>query len=189
MIVLREPVRSCERPGFDLTAVGRDSEIGNCGVLGLTRAVRHHSGVSRTLGHRDRIERFGEGADLVHLDQDRVGQPLADPIGKSLGVGHEKIIADELAAIPQGFGQRRPAFEVVLGTAILDRQDRVLLGQIGEIGDHPCLVEGLALPFQMIFAVLEELGGGDVESEPEVLAWGVTRLLSRHHDERERRVG
>ena len=47
----------------------------------------------------------------------------------------------------------------------------------------------LALAFQLVLAVLEELGGGGVERQHEVLARLVARLLDRLHDEVQRLVG
>ena len=44
---------------------------------------------SRATRQLDRLERLGERADLVHLDQDRVGDLLLDAALQALGVGHK----------------------------------------------------------------------------------------------------
>ena len=48
------------------------NQIGNCAVLGLTRAMRHHIAVARPVRHIDGLQSLGQGADLVDLDQHRV---------------------------------------------------------------------------------------------------------------------
>ena len=47
----------------------------------------------------DRVERLGERADLVHLDEDRVGRTAVDAHLETLGVRHERVVADELHAV------------------------------------------------------------------------------------------
>jgi hypothetical protein len=44
-------------------------------ILGLARAVRHHGRVAGAVRHVDGVQRLGQRADLVDLDQDRVGGP------------------------------------------------------------------------------------------------------------------
>ena len=41
-------------------------------------------------------ERLGERADLVDLDQDRIGEPALDAVGKPRDVGDEQIVADDI---------------------------------------------------------------------------------------------
>ncbi|MEY5012337.1 MAG: hypothetical protein RLY69_52, partial [Verrucomicrobiota bacterium] len=45
LIVLRDPVRAAHRASLDLTAVGRDSDVSDRAVLGLTGTVAEHGGV------------------------------------------------------------------------------------------------------------------------------------------------
>ena len=47
-------------------------------VFGLARAVADDGGVAGALGHLDGGEGLGQRADLVDLDQDRVGNALVD---------------------------------------------------------------------------------------------------------------
>src|SRR3546814_4779082 len=57
-----------------------DGEVGDGGVLGLAGAVRHHRRVGGGVRHLHRLQGLAEGADLVHLDQDGVGDALADAL-------------------------------------------------------------------------------------------------------------
>src|SRR5580765_1333661 len=73
LVVLGDAVRPGQRPGLDLERIHPDRDVRDGRVLGLAGAVGDHRGISRSLGHLDRRESLGEGADLIHLDQDRVG--------------------------------------------------------------------------------------------------------------------
>ena len=79
--------------------------------------------------HLDGIQRFGQRADLVELDQDRVGGLLLDAACEVVDVRHEEIVADDLAAVANLGRQQGPAFPVALITAILDGVDRVFVDQ------------------------------------------------------------
>ena len=101
LVVLGDPVAAGRRAGLDLAAVGGDGEVGDGGVLGLARAVRHHRGVAAAVRQLDRVERLGERADLVDLDEDRVGDAGVDAAGEALDVGDEQVVADELHAVAE----------------------------------------------------------------------------------------
>src|SRR3546814_1966165 len=105
-------------------SVGGDGEVGDGGVLGLAGAVRHHRRVGGGVRHLHRLQGLAEGADLVHLDQDGVGDALADALGEALRVGDEDVVADELHLAAEALGERRPAVPIVLAHAVLDGEDR-----------------------------------------------------------------
>ena len=112
--------------GLDLAGVGGDGEVGDRRVLGLARAVRDHGRVAVALRQLDRVERLGQRADLVHLDQDRVGDARARCRARGAR-GWSRRGRRRRA----GRGRRgarvsaRPAVPVVLGEPVLDRDDRV----------------------------------------------------------------
>src|SRR5262245_45847520 len=64
-VVLRDPLAPRGRPGLDLTGAHRHDEVGDRGVLGLARAVRHDRGPARAPGQVDRLDRLGQRPDLV----------------------------------------------------------------------------------------------------------------------------
>ena len=80
-------------------------------------------GYSRSNAFEPRVVRHL--AQLVHLDEDRVGDALFDAAPQPLRVGDEEVITDELAAIPDPLGEELPAIPVLLGHPVLDRYDRV----------------------------------------------------------------
>lgn len=133
--------------------------------------------------HIHGVQRLGQGADLVDLDQDGIGQALAYARGQTARIGHEQVIAHQLNAITQTVRQQLPAIEVVLGATVLDRDDGEALDQIGQVADHAVGVEGLALARQVVLAVLEELGRSDVEAQVEVLTRQIASRLTRLGDE------
>ena len=87
------------------------------------RDDRRVSGAAR---HRDGVERFRDGADLIQLDEQRVADAFRDPLLQDLRIGHEHIVADELHAIAERPRQRLPAVPVAFGDAVFNRHDRIL---------------------------------------------------------------
>src|SRR5690606_37851611 len=106
-------------------------------VFGFAGAVRDDGGIPGTLGHFNGGEGFGERADLVDLDQDRVGNTLVDSLLQDLGVGNEQVIAHQLHFLAQLVGQQLPAIPVVFGHAVFNADNGVFVApggqQVGEI--------------------------------------------------------
>ena len=100
LVVLGDAVGAARRAGLDLAGAGADGEIGDRRVFGLARAVRDDAGVAGVARHRHGVERFGDGADLIQLDQHRVADALVDAALQDLRVGHEHVVADELHSLP-----------------------------------------------------------------------------------------
>src|SRR6266851_3604321 len=71
------------------------------------------------------MKRFGQGADLVDLDQDGVGDPALYSLFETSDIGDEKVVADKLNLAPEPVGQQLPTIPVVFGHAVLDADDRV----------------------------------------------------------------
>ncbi len=82
----------------------------------------------------------------------------------------------------------RPAVPVGLRHAVLDGQDRVAIRERGQVVGELRGGELAALRFELVGAVLVELGARDVEAEPDVVARVVARLLDRLEDHAERRL-
>src|SRR5437879_68542 len=73
-------------------------QIGAEGVLRLARAVRDDGAVAGALRQLDRLQRLGQRAHLVHLDEDGVRKALTDALLDDGGVRDEEVVAHELAA-------------------------------------------------------------------------------------------
>jgi hypothetical protein len=122
-VVFGDPLAPGRCPGFQLPAAGADGEVGDEGVGGLTGPVRHQLGVPAAPARRDRLQRLGDGADLVDLDQRRVPDAAGDGVGDDGRIGDEDVVADELDPVAQPGGERGPAVPVVLAQAVLDQPD------------------------------------------------------------------
>src|SRR5207247_295024 len=118
----------------------------------------------------DRVERLRQCPDLVDLDQDGVCDPFVEPALQSLDVRHEEVVADELKAVAELLCQRLPAGPVVLRETVLDRDDRIALGQLRVHRDHSGRVADAALPLEAVAPVAEQLRGRRVERDRDALA-------------------
>ncbi len=105
------------------------------------------------------------------------------PSRRRAGLVTKQVVAHQLALVADLVGQRLPAVPVILAHAVLDRDDRVLALQFGEIRGHGFGLERAPLAFQLVLAVLEELGGGAIKRKMDILARPVAGLLDRLHDE------
>ena len=56
-----------------------------------------------------RLDRLGQRPDLVHLDEDRVGDAALDALAEPRGVRDEEVVADELDAIAEPTGRAPPS--------------------------------------------------------------------------------
>src|SRR5579872_4897351 len=141
MVVLRDAIRPCGGARLDLPRAERHGQIGDRRVLGLAGAVRHHGGVAVRLRQPHGVDRLGEGADLVHLHEDRVRDAFVYAALEPVRVRHEHVVADELHAPAQQGRLGAPRLPVVLGGAVLDRDDRVAVDDLrperGQLGARP----------------------------------------------------
>ena len=81
--------------------------------------------------HLDGLERLGDAADLVDLDQDRVGRAFASMPRCSRSVlVTNRSSPTSCTRSPRRVGQLLPAVPIVFGQAVFDRDDRVLGAQL-----------------------------------------------------------
>src|SRR5512133_2996803 len=132
LVVLGHAVGAAQTAGLDLTGVGAHRNVGNGGVFGLARAMADDGGVTRALGHLDAGKGLGQGADLVDLDQDRVGNALVDAFLENFGVGDKQVVTHDLHLFAQTVGQNLPAVPVVFGHAVFDADDGVFVDPGGQ---------------------------------------------------------
>ena len=112
LIVLRDPLGAVGGASLDLASVKGNHEVGDRGILGLAAAVADDGGIAGVLGHLDRIDGFGEGANLVQFDENGVGGAEIDALLNVLGIGDEEVIADELDFVAEFFGELDPAIPI-----------------------------------------------------------------------------
>ena len=144
-VVLGDALAAGRRAGLDLAGARRDDEVGDGRVLGLAAAMADDRRPAGLLRHLDAVQRLGERADLVELDQDGVRGALADALRQALRVGDEEVVADELHVAAELGVELPPAGPVVLRQAVLDADDGVLGAPALPVRDH--LLAGQRAPF------------------------------------------
>src|SRR5229473_856683 len=78
LVVLGDAVSTAGRTRLDLAATRGHRKVRDEGVFGFARSVRTDRSVAGVGRHADRFQRLSERADLVHLDENRIGDTLVD---------------------------------------------------------------------------------------------------------------
>ena len=108
---------------------GADRQIRDESVLGLAGAMRDDRAVTGLLRHGHRFQSLGYGADLVELDQNGIGDAVADAFGEDFRIGDEIIVADQLQFFAKRLGDGQPAVAVFFAHAVFERDDRIFFTQ------------------------------------------------------------
>ena len=150
--------------------------------------MAHNASVAGLLGGFDGLERLGERADLVDLDQDRVGGAQLDALLEALGVGDEQVVAHQLHLVANAAGELNPAVPVLLCHAVLDGDDGIGVDKLLPVIDHLSARILNALALELVHAGLGvvELGGRRIHGVHEVNAGLKASLLDGLGDVLER---
>jgi hypothetical protein len=89
LIIFTNTIRAGRRAGFDLPGIGSHRNIRNRRIFGLSGTVRYHSRVAGFVSHLNGIQRFGEGTNLIDLDQDGIADTSLNAFEQALRIGHE----------------------------------------------------------------------------------------------------
>mmetsp|Transcript_16922 Transcript_16922/g.45876 ORF Transcript_16922/g.45876 Transcript_16922/m.45876 type:complete len:217 (+) Transcript_16922:278-928(+) len=127
LIVLDKPLRSTRCSCLDLASTEPNGEVSYEGILGLSRAMRHHHTPTRGDGQLRGLNRFCDGADLVHLEQQRVAELLLTCHAHALGIGDQQVVAHDLRLRPNHCLELGIGFKVVLIEGVFDGDERVFL--------------------------------------------------------------
>ena len=146
--------------------------------------MRHHGGIAGAVGHLDGIQRLGEGADLIDLDEHGIGHLLAQAGADARHVGDEQVVAHQLDLVAQGLGEHFPALPVVFAHAVLDGDDGILLHEALPHIHHLLAGHGLFGLGQIVAAGLGvvPLGNGGVHGDHKVLTGLVAGLFDGGDD-------
>ena len=104
MIVFGDAIAAAKRTGFDLAGVRRHRNVGNARVFGFARTMTDDRCVIIFPGQIDRRQGLGQGADLVDLDQNGIGDVLGDSLAQKFDVRDKKIVAHQLHLVAQTRG-------------------------------------------------------------------------------------
>lgn len=78
------------RPGLDLAGVAATARSAMVVSSGLAGTVAHDAGIAGLLRHLNGLQRLGQAADLVHLDEDGVRTAHLDALGQAFGIRDEQ---------------------------------------------------------------------------------------------------
>lgn len=160
--------RNCFRETRDLPGAETNGKVGNESRLGLTRAVRGHDTPAVGLRELNGLDRLGDGADLVDLEEKGVASLLLDGGLDAEGVGDEEVVADNLDLGRLVVGG--PGIEVILLEGVLDGADVILLAvrvvKVTKLLTSEVLggVRVGVLEVKVVLAVLVELGRRNIET-------------------------
>src|SRR5207244_2764633 len=93
-------------------------------------------------------------------------------------VRDEDVVADQLEPATEAVGQCLPALPVILAEAVLDRDDREAVREIGPEIDHPAGVERASGATELVDALTVELARSRIECDCDLLSMaGALRRL------------
>src|SRR5258708_10421218 len=132
--------------------------------------------------HLNSFKRFGEGANLIEFNQNRVGGLLLDTTLEAGGIGYKKVIADQLNAVAQALAEQLPTVPVVFAEAVLDGDNGIFRDPLFVQINHFTGAKRTSLTCQIILAVLIEFRGGGIHTQENIHAWLITCRLNGCHD-------
>ena len=92
LVELGKTLRAGGRTGLDLAGAETDDDVGDGDVLGLTGAVGDHDAPAASIRVLGGLDRFGEGTDLVDLEEEGVASLEVDGLLDAEGVGHGQVV-------------------------------------------------------------------------------------------------
>ena len=141
-------------------------------------------------GQNLRLDGLRDCSDLVDLEQETVASFFLDSGLDTKGVGDSEVVADNLDAT--FLGEVNPSLPIILVEGILDGDDGILLDvadvEVSELDtSEPLGRVGIGiLEVEIIFAILIELGGSNIESNLDLSL--ITGLLDGLAEELERLI-
>ena len=157
LVVLCNTLTSAGCACLDLAGVESNCKVCDCCIGSLAGTVRRNCSVACLVSHLDSFKCFGNRTDLVELDKDRVAAAKADTLCKSLGVGYEQIVADQLYLAAKLLGKLLPAFPVLFVQSVLDGDDGILFNKLLPVSNKLGRCELCACLGENVFALLGTL--------------------------------
>lgn len=149
-----------------MVAVPAGGEVGKPVILRLATAGADGDVPAGGAGEFKGPGGFGEGADLIDLEEQGVGGAGVHGTADAFGTGAEEVVAEDEASVAEPVEETGPVVPVVLGEAVFKADDGVPFGPSGEPVDHGGAVEGRAV--EVVAAGVEEVGGGDIDRQGHV---------------------
>lgn len=125
LVVLSEAVGTARRSRLDLTSAKSNDEVTNKVVFSLTRAMADHNAPAGGLTHVGGLNRLGDSADLVDLQEQSVAKLLVNTSLDTGRVGNQKVVTNNLDTLVKLLGHFDVRCKVILVEGIFDRDNRV----------------------------------------------------------------
>lgn len=183
MVVIRSEIRKREREGFDMEEIGRKGKIGNGGILSLEREMRNKGGVKRIVGGLERVKSLRKRKDMVKIEENWVGEEKKDKVKKKRRISKEKIVEEKMEIIEDKIGKIFKELKIVLRNKVLNGEDRIVDGKIGEIIGMRIRIEGIEIELIEVVEVIEEIGRREVKEKRNILERIEKRIINRLNDE------
>ena len=189
LVVLGETLGAARSTGLDLAGAKSDDQIGDESVFGLTGAMGNHDSPSLVVRHLAGVDGLSDRADLVNLEQQSVAALLVNSRLDALGVGHEKIITDDLNGATEVGLHLGVSIPIILVEGVLDGDQGVLIAPalvdvqelVGALLHLGSGVGVLEVEVVMLGILLPELRSGDIGGELDLV--GVAGLLDSFHED------
>jgi len=123
-----------------------------------------------------RLNRFRQGANLVHFAQQAVGRLALKSCLNAIDVGHQQIVTDDLNPVSQLFHHQRPTVPIILVEPIFNRNNGILIAPVYVKVDHLRTAQHLAFRFQMILTIFIKFRCSRIHSQHDLLARFVASL-------------
>eukprot|EP00045_Choanoeca_perplexa_P018631 m.293218 g.293218 ORF g.293218 m.293218 type:complete len:339 (+) comp19454_c0_seq1:41-1057(+) len=185
LVVLSQSLRAARSPSLDLTSPQAHHQVGNEGVLCLSRTVAHHDTPVIGLRQGTGLDGFSHGTDLVDLEQQRTAVLAINSLLNALGVGNGQVIANNLNI--NTAGQCRPSLPIILVVRVFNGDNGVVsnkaLVKVCQLltGQIILRLAIFTLEIQVVLAILAELRGSAIHGNLDLA--GVASLFNGSNKE------
>ena len=134
--------------------------------------------------HGNGIQGLRQGADLIDLDEDGVGNALLNTLGQTDRIGYEQVVTHQLHLLAQSLGEHIPAQPIRLCHAVFQGDDGILFCQSLPLANHLLTGEnlsGLGQPIGLTLLVIP-LRGCRIHGDHKILSGTVARYLNGFHN-------
>lgn len=114
LVIFANPLCSAQRSGLDLSNAGRNGQVGDCSILGLSASVTYNRCPAGSPGHIYRFQRLGECSYLVWLYQYRIRTVELYSFCHAFGIGYKQIVPNQFDFSAEFFIQLYPASPILL---------------------------------------------------------------------------
>lgn len=187
LVELGQALRTGRGTSLDLTGTDTDGNVSNGDIFGLARSVRDHDTPAIGVGVLGSLDRLGQCADLVDLEEEGIAGLELNGLLDADGVGDGQVITDNLDVL--GLVKVAPGLPVILSKGVLNADNGVLLAEVGVHGGKLLVGDplgGVALgvlevKVVLLLLLLVEFAGGNIHGNVHLAS--VASLLNGIGDE------